>query len=36
MEKAIIWSLESVQDQVEHRKNSHEVLGYDFMIDDKF
>ncbi|CAD8172525.1 unnamed protein product [Paramecium octaurelia] len=35
-EQAIIWSLQSVQDQVEQRKNSHEILGYDFMIDDKF
>lgn len=30
------WSLESVQDMVENRKNSHELYGYDFMVDEDY
>lgn len=30
------WSLESVQDMVENRKNSHELYGYDFMVDEQY
>ena len=30
----VIWSLESAQDVIENRKNSHEIFGFDIMIDD--
>ena len=30
----MIHSLKSVQDMVENRKNSFEMFGYDFMIDE--
>ena len=29
----IIWSLESSQDLIENRKNSHELYGFDIMVD---
>ena len=29
----VIWSLESSQDLIENRKNSHELYGFDIMID---
>jgi len=32
----VIYTLESVQDVIVNRKNSHEVFGFDLMIDDKF
>lgn len=32
----IIYSLQAVQDQIDNRKGSMELLGYDVMIDDKF
>ena len=32
----MIYSLECAQDQIEGRKNSHEMFGYDFMIDDLY
>lgn len=35
IKQAVLWSLESVQDQVENRKNSFEMFGYDFMVDEK-
>ena len=34
MKQTVIWSLECVQDMVENRKNSMELYGYDFMIDE--
>jgi len=34
MKKIVVWSLESVQDSIIHRKNSMELFGYDFMIDE--
>ncbi|OQS07809.1 tubulin-tyrosine ligase family, partial [Thraustotheca clavata] len=36
MKQIVSWSLQCVQDTVQHRKNSCELYGYDFMIDDKF
>ena len=30
----VIHSLKSVQDMVENRKNSFEMFGYDFMVDE--
>ena len=33
MKNAVIKSLLSVQDMIENRKNSFEIYGYDFMID---
>ena len=36
MKELSIWSLESVQDLVENRSCSHEIYGFDIMIDDKF
>eukprot|EP00357_Protocruzia_adherens_P000980 CAMPEP_0115047060 /NCGR_PEP_ID=MMETSP0216-20121206/49101_1 /TAXON_ID=223996 /ORGANISM="Protocruzia adherens, Strain Boccale" /LENGTH=963 /DNA_ID=CAMNT_0002430223 /DNA_START=247 /DNA_END=3138 /DNA_ORIENTATION=- len=32
--KMLVWSLECVQDMVEHRKNSSELYGYDLMVDE--
>ncbi len=34
MKQIVIWSLESAQDSVVNRRNSTELLGYDFMIDE--
>lgn len=34
LKQIVIWALESVQDMVEGRKNSHEFYGVDFMIDE--
>lgn len=31
----VIHSLKSVQDMVENRKNSFEIFGYDFMLDEE-
>ncbi len=28
--------MEACQDAVENRKNSHEMFGYDFMVDDQY
>lgn len=36
MKKVVFESLESVQQNVQYRRNSFEVLGYDFMIDQDF
>ena len=36
MKDAVSWSLQCVQDAVSHRKNSCELYGYDFMIDDNY
>ena len=36
MEKIIINSLRSCNDQVDEKPNSFEMFGYDFMIDEKF
>ena len=33
LKEIVIHSLQSVQDEVESRKNSFEVFGYDFMLD---
>ena len=33
MENIVKWSLESCLDVIETRKNSFEIFGYDFMID---
>ncbi|RHZ11922.1 hypothetical protein DYB37_011726, partial [Aphanomyces astaci] len=35
MKEIVKWSLSCVQDTVQHRKNSCELYGYDFMLDDK-
>jgi len=34
MKQIVTWSLECVQDMVENSKNSMELYGYDFMIDE--
>ena len=34
IKQLVIWSLESAQDLVENRKNSHEIFGFDIMVDD--
>lgn len=34
IKKVIICSLESVKNMVTNRKNTHEIFGYDIMIDD--
>jgi len=36
MKKMVIKSLQSVQDMMESRKNSFELFGYDFLIDDNY
>ena len=36
MKQIVIWSLQSTSDVIENRKNSHELMGFDFMIDDSF
>ncbi|OQS01270.1 tubulin-tyrosine ligase family [Achlya hypogyna] len=36
MKQIVSWSLQCVQDTVAHRKNSCELYGYDFMIDEQF
>ena len=36
MKKISQWSCEAAQDLVEGRKNSHELFGYDFMVDENF
>eukprot|EP01016_Furgasonia_blochmanni_P013144 TRINITY_DN16657_c0_g1_i1.p1 TRINITY_DN16657_c0_g1~~TRINITY_DN16657_c0_g1_i1.p1 ORF type:complete len:272 (+),score=56.10 TRINITY_DN16657_c0_g1_i1:63-878(+) len=36
MKQIITWSLESVQDMLDNRKNCVELYGYDFMIDDQY
>jgi hypothetical protein len=35
IKQLVIWSLESAQDVIENRKNSHEIFGFDIMIDDE-
>jgi tubulin monoglycylase TTLL3/8 len=32
----VIYSLESVQDIIKNRKNSHEIFGFDLMVDQDF
>eukprot|EP01022_Parablepharisma_sp_SALTPOND_P014467 TRINITY_DN1966_c0_g1_i1.p1 TRINITY_DN1966_c0_g1~~TRINITY_DN1966_c0_g1_i1.p1 ORF type:complete len:661 (-),score=53.58 TRINITY_DN1966_c0_g1_i1:1643-3529(-) len=34
MKKIVIWSLESAQDSVINRRNTVELFGYDFMVDE--
>ena len=34
MKKIVIWSLKSAEDMVQTRKNTFEMFGYDFMIDE--
>lgn len=34
IKKVIICSMESVKNMVTNRKNTHEIFGYDIMIDD--
>ncbi|CAK4638567.1 unnamed protein product [Aphanomyces euteiches] len=36
MKEIVVWSLSCVQDSIQHRKNSCELYGYDFMLDDTF
>jgi len=36
MKKIVIWSLKSAEDMIQTRKNSIEMFGYDFMIDENF
>eukprot|EP00638_Chattonella_subsalsa_P022939 CAMPEP_0117885790 /NCGR_PEP_ID=MMETSP0950-20121206/19891_1 /TAXON_ID=44440 /ORGANISM="Chattonella subsalsa, Strain CCMP2191" /LENGTH=141 /DNA_ID=CAMNT_0005742827 /DNA_START=49 /DNA_END=474 /DNA_ORIENTATION=- len=36
MKKIAKWSLMAVQDLIEHRKNSWELYGYDYMIDENY
>ena len=36
MKKICQWSCEAAQELVEGRKNSHELFGYDFMVDENF
>jgi len=36
MMEIVINSIKSCKDSVEHRKNSFEIYGYDFMIDDQY
>lgn len=35
LKEIVIHSLKSVQNMVENRKNSFEMFGYDFMVDDQ-
>jgi hypothetical protein len=35
MKEAATWALQCAADSVEHRKNSWELYGYDFMLDDE-
>lgn len=34
LKAAVIYSVLAVRDQCEHRHNSHELFGYDFMVDE--
>jgi hypothetical protein len=36
MKDIVKWSLQSAQEYIENRKNSHEMFGYDFMIDENY
>ena len=36
VKQTIIWSLEAGKDLVTNRKNSHEVYGFDLMIDSNY
>lgn len=36
MKQAVMWSLMSVQDMIKGRKNSFELYGFDFLVDDNF
>mmetsp|Transcript_9776 Transcript_9776/g.10719 ORF Transcript_9776/g.10719 Transcript_9776/m.10719 type:complete len:156 (+) Transcript_9776:140-607(+) len=36
IKKAVLWSLQSVQDMVTNRKNSSELFGYDLMVDEHY
>ena len=36
MKKICTYSLQAAQDLVEGRKNSHELFGYDFMVDENY
>jgi tubulin monoglycylase TTLL3/8 len=36
MKDIVKWSLQSAQEHLENRKNSHEMFGYDFMIDENY
>ena len=36
MKKIAIWSCQAAQEQITNRKNTHELFGYDFMVDDEF
>ena len=36
LRKIVIWSLQCAQDMVNHRKNSFELYGYDFMVDEDY
>ena len=35
IKRIVVWSLQSAQDMVDQRKNSFELYGYDFMIDEQ-
>ncbi|CCI42831.1 unnamed protein product [Albugo candida] len=35
MKRIVIYSLQCVQEQIQHRPNSFELYGYDFMLDDR-
>ena len=36
MNEVIVWTLKCVSDQIGASRNSMEVFGYDFMIDDNY
>ena len=36
MKKIAIYSCQAAQETIEKRKNSHELFGYDFMVDTDF
>ena len=36
MKEIVVWTLKCGQDIIETRKNSMELYGFDFMIDEKF